>query len=258
MTRWVKPSEDTPDLFFRAAGERWGWKPSTPEKGATWIDGQVRLVGPEECGGCGASTGAVALTDTSHPVLEHADKILRTWPEARREAQVLLDEIRSQLPSAGAAFSMAALGGTCGPGSGWGSIMVRAANPVGYAEGVLHEMGHHKLRALRIDMEEHDGTILLNGPDELYESGVRKDKKRPMSAVLHAHYSYLHVTEIELRAHEIGYSMAAMLPHQIRRLTEGRAVIEAHARWAKGAEWARDDLLAWTDDLLARCHQLAG
>lgn len=230
-----------------------GWKPDGKYwDSANWLDGSIRLIG--ECTGCGNRPRGAPLTDPSHPVLDHADRILRTWPEARAEARVLLDEIQSLLPSADAPFAMEALGGSCGPWRGWGSIMVEASNPVGYAEGVLHELAHHKLRALRIDMDEHDGRILLNGPDELYESGVRKDRLRPMSAVLHAHYSYLHVTEIELRAHAIGYSMDAMLPHQIRRLTEGGAVIAEHARWEDDA--VRADLLDWTSDLLERCHSL--
>lgn len=250
---WVKPGPESLGIFARAAEARWGWTPGAKYwDSAAWLDGSIRLIG--ECTGCGNRPGAAPLTDLAHPVLAHAEIILQAWPEARSEAAILLDEIQSLLPSANATFSMAALGGSCGPWRGWGSIMVEASNPVGYAEGVLHELAHHKLRALQIDMEEHDGAILLNGPEELYESGVRKDKLRPMSAVLHAHYSYLHVTEIELRAHELEYSMAAMLPHQIRRLSEGRAVIAEHARWTDQA--VREAVLSWTDDLLERCASL--
>lgn len=254
---WVKPGRDTVPMFVKAALARWDWRPRTPDSGARWLDGQVRLLGVADCPPCAAryQLEADELTDPRHPVLEHADRILRRWPEARTEAAILLDEIQSWIPK-GAGFAMEALGGSCGPGDGWGKIMVMAGNPVGYAEGVLHELGHHKLRAMGIDMEEHDGRFLLNGPDELYESGVRKDKLRPMSAVLHAHYSYLHVTEIELRAHEDGYSMAAMLPHQIRRLTEGRDVITEHARWTTEGEAVAMDILAWTTELLDRCEAL--
>lgn len=255
----LRPGTGSVEYFTAAARERWGWEKRPPVHGPTWMDGSVRLAGAAECAPCSRSLAEESeeLLDPTNPVLTHAERILRAWPEAYREAQSLLDVIQSWRPR-GVPFAREAMGGSCGPGvHGWGSIMVSAGNPVGYAEGVLHELGHHKLRALRIDMEEHDGRVLGNGPDELYESGVRKDRPRPMSAVIHAHYSYLHVTEIELRAHALGYSMLGMLPHQVSRLMDGRAVIASRARWADGAVDVRDLILSWTDQLLDDCGRIA-
>ncbi|MCK9494156.1 MAG: HEXXH motif-containing putative peptide modification protein [Dehalococcoidia bacterium] len=252
----LRPAPGSARHFAGAALSRWRWRKSLPPLGPLWLDDTVRLAGAEECSPCAASLmeHSDELLDVRDPVLVHAERVLRAWPQALHEVRSLLDVIQSWRPR-GVPFALEASGGSCGPGiAGWGSVMVSASNPVGYAEGVVHELAHHKLRAIGVEMEEHDGKIITNDPAEMYESGVRKDKPRPMSAVLHAHYSYLHVTEIEVRAHATGYSMLGMLPHQVRRLTEGRAVIAAHARWAQGMEPVRDLILEWTDHLLGRCE----
>jgi len=252
MNSLARPMRGQDEAYVDAAMTRWGWGPSTPAAGPVWLEGAVLLmpVVPQEL-----NPEWEALINPTHPILTHAETILKAWPEMYTQCQTLLDVIYSGMP-AGREFMMAAVGGTCGPGNGWGEILVVSNNPVGYAEGVVHELGHHKLRALGIDMEEHDGKLLMNDPEELYESGVRKDKLRPMSAVLHAHYSYLHVTECELRAATLGYDVSAMMPFQLKRLSEGWTTITRHARWtAEGVQFARD-LLEWTTELLQQVQRL--
>lgn len=63
----------------------------------------------------------------------------------------------------------------------------------GAIEGLLHETGHMWLHDRGIHLEEWDANLLANSPTELYESPIRKDRRRPMGAVLHAQYSYLWV-----------------------------------------------------------------
>lgn len=124
---------------------------------------------------------------------------------------------------------------------------------VGGAEGMVHETGHQRLRALGIELEVHNGMLLANQPAEVYASPVRKDKLRPMSAVLHAQYSYVWVTALDVALGDVAH-VAINLP----RIIEGHHTLMAHARWtADGIRfWA--GLGAWTEEVIneaRRMHQ---
>jgi HEXXH motif-containing protein len=73
---------------------------------------------------------------------------------------------------------------------------------LGTVEAIVHETAHVKLHAFGMGLEEHNGSIIENDPCELFESPVRKDKKRPMSACIQAQYSYAYVTHINLLMHD--------------------------------------------------------
>lgn len=145
-------------------------------------------------------------------------------------------------------------GCTCGNyGDDWGWIYVTADNAWGLAEGLVHEMGHWKLRAFGVWFEDWTDLLLLNKPTELYVSPVRKDIERPMGAVLHAQYSYVHVAEMcnrmlkataAPRGDDIDWTAL-----QIRRITEGLGTLRTHAR---GTPEVGAPFLTGLDDWTAR------
>lgn len=75
------------------------------------------------------------------------------------------------------------------------TIMVTIHSAAGCAEGIVHELGHYKLHAVGINLEEWPLEIIGNDYEEVYESPVRFDKLRPMAAVIHAQFSYVYVTK---------------------------------------------------------------
>lgn len=75
------------------------------------------------------------------------------------------------------------------------SVMATINGTVGAAEGIVHELGHHKLHALGLDLEKYTDDFFENDFEEVFHSPVRFDKKRPISAVVHAEFSYIYVTE---------------------------------------------------------------
>ena len=91
------------------------------------------------------------------------------------------------------------LGCSCGPISTpkSGTIEVSSTyyNPIGAGDGIIHEVWHQRMHALGINFETHAGLFFTNRGDELYDSPIRKDKLRPMPAVIQAQYSYIGVTE---------------------------------------------------------------
>lgn len=91
------------------------------------------------------------------------------------------------------------LGCSCGPKSFPinGSIEVCSTymNPISAGDGIVHEVWHQRLHALGIDFETHAGLFFTNSDEEVFDSPIRKDKLRPMPAVIQAQYSYIGVTE---------------------------------------------------------------
>jgi hypothetical protein len=132
------------------------------------------------------------------------------------------------------------------PPEGW-SIYATVDDPFGAAEGIVHEAGHNRLHAMGIDLETHTGLILANDAVELYESPIRKDKLRPMSAVLQAQYSYVNVAQLDLICAREGWEY---LKVNLPRIEEGYETIKQNARWTpEGRLWATG-FFDWTESVM--------
>lgn len=115
----------------------------------------------------------------------------------------------------------------------------------GGVEGLLHEAGHLEVHNLGIHFEEWDPGTLANSPEELYESPIRKDKLRPMGAVLHAQYSYLWVLEWYNR---LGDPARADRTEEIRsKLAEGCQTIKAARAAGPAVQTFLDRVNAWSE-----------
>ena len=71
-------------------------------------------------------------------------------------------------------------------------------DPIGGADGFIHESAHQKLHLLGMQLEEHDGTLITNDCERRFFSPIRRDVLRPLSALIHGIYAWVHMLEIEL------------------------------------------------------------
>jgi HEXXH motif-containing protein len=134
-----------------------------------------------------------------HPNLTAAAGNLARWPAACAQFKRLTDTI---YPYTDPAESGHAAAWTLGSSSHsyeeeFGAVHVTVDCPLGLAQALIHEMAHHKLRALGVSVESA-GRLIANHPDQRFASPVRKDKLRPMTAVFHAQYSFIHMTALDL------------------------------------------------------------
>lgn len=182
------------------------------------------------------------------PIIKQTDDALRQiWPEAYRGMQMLCNEIRIMRDVNYPDGAMT--GCTCGNLSEFGGICTTAQGVIGFMHGCVHEMiGHWKLKALGVDLMTWDGPLVANNPEDRYVSPVRKDITRPMGAVLHAQYSYLHVLEMEIRAKKAGLD-PDMLPLNVARMAEGRETLRAWGPGEEGESFAKA-MDEWTAELL--------
>ncbi len=180
-------------------------------------------------------------------------QLLDLWPDARRQSAALLLAI---CPLTRGGLMQGGHGCCCGnyhDDFGW--IYVTVDDAWGFAEGIVHEMAHWKLRALGVQFEEWDGLLLQNAPTQLYDSPVRKDKPRPMGAVLHAQYSYVYVAEMVRRMYEAkpdaDSADAQWLSLQLKRIAEGQETLRAFALGTPEAGTAfLEGLDIWTSEVL--------
>lgn len=174
-------------------------------------------------------------------------RLLETWPAVRLMCSrllVALCPISAGTPAEGH-------GGTCGNfGDDWGWIYCTADNAWGFAEGIVHEVAHWKLRAFGIWFEDWTPRLIANSVNDRYVSPVRKDMPRPMGAVLHAQYSYIHVAQMCVRMLQ-----ATLVPTvsnyewtllQLQRITEGQKTLREHFRGTAEGQRFFEGMDAWT------------
>lgn len=208
-------------------------RPINPDAGLVWPEGKARWVRLED--NIAPDSVMKNLAPTAAGVRQGL-ALLDTWPGVRRAcAELLVGICPLTLGTEGGGH-----GCCCGNfGDDWGWIYVSADSPSGFAEGVVHEMGHWKLRALGVQFESWNNLLLDHRPEDLYVSPVRKDIARPMGAVLHAQYSYIHVAKMCI-------SILKATPNptkddfdwttlQLRRITEGQETLREHAQGTPGA-----------------------
>jgi HEXXH motif-containing protein len=204
-----------------------------------------------------------SLTDAplDHPHLTLAAELVRRWPVAYEQVRTLIDSVHPLLiPNAPQDdpdhFGLAR---SHGEEDMFGTLMASVNSPVMLAECLVHEMAHHKLRAFGLSVEVA-WRFITNPPEALFESPIRKDKLRPMSAVFHATYSYTYVTELDLRVIDRepdGRRMDKLsrrLAQNVKRLEEGRAVLRQHMTLDAEGEPFMAPYYGWLDAVIARGH----
>jgi prolyl 4-hydroxylase len=133
--------------------------------------------------------------------------------------------------------------------------------PLGLAEAMVHEMAHQKLRALGVSFESA-AAVVGNDPSDLYISPIIKDRLRPMTAVMHAEYSYVHVTALDihlLRAERDPARRAVLrevLARNLARIEEGIACIRTHLRPGDHGPEFMEGFYDWAERTVREAHEL--
>lgn len=208
------------------------WQRRSSEGAPSLFGGRV-AVRNRESGGLSAPKYAPAPCD--HPNLAEAERILRYWPEAAAQFPELIDTIQPWLDTEIHTTARAV------PGSSshsleeeFGVVMITIDSAFGAAQALVHEMAHHKLRALGVSLLSAD-RIVANDPALLYRSPIIVDRKRPMTAVLHAQYSFIHVTALDVAVYrgaaaepDLRQDAVFLLARNIPRMEAGYEELDRH------------------------------
>jgi len=191
---------------------------------------------------------------TDHPNIAAASTLVGLWETGFKQCQLLIESVAVFLDPGRSENEI--LGSSCGSGPHFGTIVSTINSPVGFAEAMVHEMAHHKLRALGVELESAE-RIVTNSPGELYPSPIRYDALRPMPAVLHAQYSYTYVCALVIRIIRAGLDRArdrqiaqVSLAGNLPKLEFGRSVIQQCAHLDRAGDGFLEGYLAWLDRVL--------
>ena len=137
------------------------------------------------------------------------------------------------------------------PGALWCTVDC----PLAVAQALVHEAAHTRLRLLGLPVVG-TGTLILNPVAELFPSPILK-RKRPMSAVLHAAYSFAHVAELDLAYLRSRYFLgkavvADALRTNLERLASGYWTMKLHAKLDQRGTAFCGGLLEWIESLVGR------
>ncbi|MEM6989316.1 MAG: HEXXH motif-containing putative peptide modification protein [Myxococcota bacterium] len=227
-------------------------RPSPRQSEPTIFDGAVavRASGP---GAAGVATFSGGPSDA--PVIEDAVQRVRAWPEAFRQFQSLMHAFYPVVDSNVAAADPGR--GSCSHSveSAIGEMYATVFDPIGLAEAFVHEMAHNKLRALGVYVGT-PGRFFLNPRHVLYPSPALKTRLRPMSAVFHAEYSFIYVTQLDIvmlraecdpnqRAHLLG-----VLATNVERMDWGLDIVRDFAELDDDGATFMRGFYAWAERVL--------
>lgn len=196
-----------------------------------------------------------APRDGVPPALIEAIALVRHWPAMARQWPRIVQQIQPFVDTEAPPGSRL---GSCSHNvrERFGVIAITTDCALGAAQAIVHETAHHKLRAMGIDNETAT-RIIRNPPDQLFYSPV-VGRPRPMTALLHAHYSFLHVIELDLamlraeRDPARRGDIATLLARNVPRVAQSGESIERHALVDEPGARFISALLEWTAEVLAQ------
>lgn len=258
MIEWSRIAEPQADgydtevaLALRSPGRK--LPPASGATGPRIFGGAVEV---RELEGPYAELEGFSAAPLDRPEIALAEQLVRCWPPVYRQFAALVEVFypmhseslgidgRTRRGSASHAFE-----------SRLGTLCATVDDPVGLAQALVHELAHTKLRSLGVWLESAE-RLIVNDPGELFESPVRKDKPRPMTAVFHAEYSFVYVTALDLVLLEQGDDplrahVRELLARNVPRIAEGFETIRRHVRVDPDGRRFVDAFLSWAERVIA-------
>jgi HEXXH motif-containing protein len=206
----------------------------------------------------GMMTEKIVPATLDHRNLAAGAAFLSRWPEGYAQFGRLVDTVYPYTDPAQARMGELALGSSSHSYEGdFGSVHATVDNALGFAQALIHEMSHQKLRALGVSIETAD-RLIANDPSERFESPIRKDQTRPMTAVFHAQYSFIHVTALDLYMLAVAASererqhILMLLARNVPRMQAGYEEVARHIRTDEPGSLFLDAFMDWSRDVLER------
>jgi HEXXH motif-containing protein len=266
MVDWGRMAEpqtdgyDTDVTLQLAENEVTPWRPlpyrRRPTDGeATFCDGAVAIrQAPER----GLMTDALLPARVDHPNIAAGGALLSRWPNAYKQFTRLIDTVYPYTDPEQAQMGDQALGSSSHSyEEDFGSVHSTVDSALGFAQALIHEMAHQKLRALGVSIETAE-RLITNSASEEFESPIRKDRKRPMSAVVHAQYSFIHVTALDLHmlakanGERERQSILMLLARNVPRMQSGYEEVASHVRTDEAGRQFIDAFMRWSKQVLER------
>jgi hypothetical protein len=236
------------EMVRQLAVERYGFRKAYPKVGEpSMFNGKLALIHEKD-----QAAAWLINAPFDHPnILKTEALMYEVWPEMAAQCEALLQSVWILLDKNQHRDDLS--GGTCGNHGPFGGICTTVQGVLGFGHGLIHELGHWKLHAMGVHLEDWD-NLVANEFTEMFESPIRKDKPRPMGACIQAQYSYLNVLEWEIRCWKAGVK-SDMMALNVTRMSAGRETLKAWRPDANGEAFAAA-MDAWTEELITEANSL--
>ncbi len=227
----------------------------------TLFDGLV-AVRNRASGGLAPPRYAPAAPDHAH--LARAAAYVGHWPEMARQFPALTDTVQPWSDTSVPAELWLQVPGSSSHSEEheFGVVMVTIDSPIATAQAMVHEMAHHKLRALGVSLLGAS-RLVANDPADLFVSPIITDRRRPMTAVLHAQYSFIHVTALDVAIYDaaeedqqLADQAVFLLARNVPRMERGYEEISRHICTDEAGAAFVDAFMAWSARVLARGREI--
>jgi hypothetical protein len=283
--RIAKPQPDGYDshVIAELLYDQYGWKKIQPTSELRLCNGAVAVCEDKQYSPEQLDNARNPMKDgmpyMTPEVCAGIDRFLLAWPEGGQMLSLFLDEYwakwsKLQHPlgrgCSSGHYEMKSSRDIHNPrtnGLILNAVYVTANDWQGCSEGIYHEVGHARLESMGIEIEKHDNRLLLNQPNELYDSPVRWDVKRPMSAVVQAVYSWIVFCEADIQCATNLQGYDSKQPAQQRtpkwassqylignlpKIQDGLVEIRTHMKVTpEGADFF-EGYLEWGEDVVTR------
>lgn len=225
-----------------------------PGTSPTIFDGAVavRYIAPTAAGFPRNDNGPL-----DHPNISRAVEFVRRWPEAFRQFRFIMDSFHPMIDTTvpPEEYNIRLGSNSHSDEDKFGTMYGTIFDAVGLSEAMVHELAHNKLRGLGVFVESAQ-RLITNPPDEMYESPIRKDRMRPMTAVLHAQYSFIYVTQLDLKMLPPEtdafnrQAMLSLLANNVPRMELGYDEIRKNIRVDAMGQQFIDGFFEWSDRVI--------
>lgn len=253
----AKPQNDEYDskIILELAHSK-GYVRQQYPKHPTYFNTQIAMLNDDSLS---AYSGCVPAP-YNHYNLKAGWEILSLWQAAFKQFRYLTESISIFINTRLPVDSVT--GSICGRIGNFGRTTITINGYVNFAEGLVHEMAHQKLWALGVDFNDSQ-KLINNSPEQTYPSPIRYDCMRPMSAILHAQYSYTHVAALDIAilqsthlSEQDKIKVAKYLSSILPKLEFGYKVIEDNVEADEAGVQFLDGLFSWLDDIFDQGYSL--
>jgi HEXXH motif-containing protein len=230
------------------------YQPSQIEGGVTICDGRVAVrAAPERA----VMPDNIVPASFKHPNLEIGAAYLAQWHKAYIQFGRLVNTVYPYTDPAQSRLGQWALGSTSySSGDEFGSVHATVDNALGFAQALVKEMAHQKLRAIGIS-EDGAARLIENGQEEC-ESPVRKGRTWPMTIVFHDQYSFMHVTALDLHMLAVAereferQCILMLVARNVPRMQFGYSQIATRIKMDADGRLFLDSFMDWSRAILQR------
>lgn len=240
--------------------------PSSPKKSDSvqgsewvWLDQTIAVCPPLPCSALGEEFENAPL---GHPNLEEAIRLLKCWPQGYEQVKTMVHTLHPVVYRDLPEDQWGQLLGSCSHSfqHEFGIIHATIHDPIALAQALVHEMAHMKLFALGFWKECTD-HLITNPLEETYPGTIRTDAPRPMSALLHAQYSFIHVIQLNLfilkndKAAHHRENLAHLLERNVTRMEQSHQILADHATLDDNGKSFMAPFMEWSSEMIEQGKQ---